>query len=119
VEEFYARLDLAINPMQGGTGLKIKTLEGLSLGLPVLGTPDAWLGIGHPSTLLPEAASTDVVDGLRALASDDSLLPKLRARCRDVFSNYLEDQLVATRALGQRIEQLAAAWQARPTGVAL
>jgi hypothetical protein len=107
VEDFYARIDLSINPMQGGTGLKIKTLEGLSFGLPVLGTPDAWIGIGEPAALLPEAASTGMVDGLRALAADETLLPQLRTRCRAVFGSYLAEQLAATRALATRIEQLA------------
>jgi len=35
---FYASVDLALNPMVGGTGLKIKTVEPLAYGCPVLAT---------------------------------------------------------------------------------
>lgn len=113
LEDFYAGLDVALNPMQGGTGLKIKTLEALSFGLPVVGTPDAWVGIGEPAALLPEASSTTVIDGLRTLAAEPALLAQLRARCRAVFSSYLGEQLQATRALAAEIESLAAGRRAR------
>lgn len=45
VEQFYAQVDVVINPMNSGTGLKIKTLEALSFGLPFIGTPSALVGI--------------------------------------------------------------------------
>jgi len=35
---FYASVDVALNPMVGGTGLKIKTVEPLAYGCPVLAT---------------------------------------------------------------------------------
>ena len=36
--DFYREIDVAINPVQFGTGLKIKTVEALSYGVPVLTT---------------------------------------------------------------------------------
>jgi hypothetical protein len=44
-EEFYGQVDGAINPMIGGTGLKIKTLEALSFGKMVAGSADAFAGV--------------------------------------------------------------------------
>ncbi len=38
VEEFYRAVDIAINPVQFGTGLKIKTVEAISHGIPVVTT---------------------------------------------------------------------------------
>ncbi|MFZ2986991.1 glycosyltransferase [Ideonella sp.] len=44
---FYDSIDLAINPMVGGTGLKIKTVEPLCYGKPVLTTPSGAQGLQH------------------------------------------------------------------------
>jgi hypothetical protein len=59
VERFYAQVGCVLNPMQGGTGLKIKTVEALGFGLPVLGTRDAFAGLGasHPAHQAPDAAA--------------------------------------------------------------
>jgi hypothetical protein len=44
---FYDAIDIALNPMVGGTGLKIKTVEPLSYGRPVLTTRPGAEGVGH------------------------------------------------------------------------
>ena len=56
--EFYAAVDCVLNPMQGGTGLKIKTVEALGFGAPILGTRDAFAGLGadHPAHQAADAA---------------------------------------------------------------
>ena len=56
--EFYAAVDCVLNPMQGGTGLKIKTVEALGFGSPILGTRDAFAGLGaeHPAHQAADAA---------------------------------------------------------------
>jgi len=45
VDEFYKAIDVVILPILFGTGLKIKTIEALSYGLPVFGTKTAFDGI--------------------------------------------------------------------------
>src|SRR5262249_35652937 len=45
VADFYRTIDVVVNPMAGGTGLKIKSLEALSFGKPLLATADAMVGI--------------------------------------------------------------------------
>jgi len=44
---FYDAIDIALNPMIGGTGLKIKTVEPLCYGRPVLSTQPGVEGVGH------------------------------------------------------------------------
>lgn len=44
-EDFLAGIDLVVNPHEGGTGLKIKTVEALAHGLPVIGTAEAFRGL--------------------------------------------------------------------------
>ena len=56
---FYDAIDIALNPMVGGTGLKIKTVEPLCYGKPVLTTPSGAQGLQHLWTLpvFPDTAS--------------------------------------------------------------
>jgi hypothetical protein len=53
---FYAAVDCVLNPMTGGTGLKIKTVEALAHGRPVLGTSAAFAGLPaeHPGHCAPD-----------------------------------------------------------------
>lgn len=56
---FYAAVECVLNPMVPGTGLKIKTVEALAHGLPVLGTGHAFTGlptehVGHRAADIPE-----------------------------------------------------------------
>jgi hypothetical protein len=46
LQTFYGAIDIAINPMVGGTGLKIKTVEPLCW-RPVLATPAGIQGLGE------------------------------------------------------------------------
>jgi len=66
----YLRIDVAINPMIGGTGLKIKTVEGLAFGRMVLSTKAgaSGLGIAHPDLLHEDIDS--LVTRLKVLARE-------------------------------------------------
>lgn len=44
-DELYSAVDLVVNPHEGGTGLKIKTVEALARGRPVIGTAEAFAGL--------------------------------------------------------------------------
>ncbi|WP_426957405.1 glycosyltransferase [Muricoccus radiodurans] len=59
---FLAGLDLAVNPHEGGTGLKIKTVEALAHGRPVIGTAEAFAGLAarahfHAAASAPATAA--------------------------------------------------------------
>lgn len=47
VEAFYDQVDIVLNPMLGGTGLKIKTVEALAFGRLVLSTAAGGAGLEH------------------------------------------------------------------------
>ena len=66
----YLRIDVAINPMIGGTGLKIKTVEGLAFGRMVLSTKAgaSGLGIAHADLLHEDIDS--LVTRLQVLARE-------------------------------------------------
>lgn len=50
-ESVFESVDLIVNPSVGGSGLKIKTVEALAAGMPVVGTVDAMAGlpVSHPA----------------------------------------------------------------------
>jgi glycosyltransferase involved in cell wall biosynthesis len=101
VEEFYARVDIALNPMVGGTGLKIKTVEALAFGRGVISTRDGFTGI--PSNE-PEHMASSVADLCshldRILATADSC-ETLNSATQRVFRDYQKTTTaVLTRLFG-------------------
>jgi polysaccharide biosynthesis protein PslH len=79
---FYRAVDCVLNPMTGGTGLKIKTVEALAHGRPVLGTRDAFAGLpaAHPGH-----QAADVAEGvarMREYAGSAAFRAELRHASR-------------------------------------
>lgn len=70
LDDFYRSVDIVINPMNSGTGLKIKTLEALSYGVSFIGTESAFVGIPiyHATEKQPLAS--------QSAAGIDALFPK-------------------------------------------
>lgn len=93
LHDFYCDVDIVLNPMLGGTGLKIKSLEALSFGLPLLGTDDAWAGISTANAAWPQGPAPKLVDALRTIAQVPGLLDTLRKRCQHIYTDYLATQL--------------------------
>lgn len=89
--EFYDAVECVVNPMMGGTGLKIKTIEALAFGRPVIGTVDAFEGI---ETRHPFHALRDM-DGfaaaMRAFDGSPALRRELQAESYWVFARYMAE----------------------------
>jgi glycosyltransferase involved in cell wall biosynthesis len=94
-EDFYSEMDVILNPNLGGTGLKIKSVEALSYGKPLLATADAMIGI--PSNVPYHQCRTleDLAEQLHSLAVYPDLVDDLGANGRHVFEAYRMDQLRA------------------------
>lgn len=110
IAEFYRGVDVAINPMLGGTGLKIKSLEAMGFGKPLIATADAMTGIAtdHPGhSLLSPAA---VLDYLSDLAARPSRLASEAAASRNVYRRYHDGQM---RAFLQTWSDISATVHAR------
>lgn len=106
--DFYAGVDVAINPMLGGTGLKIKTVEALAHGVGVVATPVAFAGIETDCTdhLCGDVGA--MIERLHRLADDPSALASLRQASRRVFARYAATQSAHFDALHDRITALRA-----------
>ncbi|MFT2091640.1 glycosyltransferase [Paraglaciecola sp. 2405UD69-4] len=86
LDDFYREIDVAINPMVGGTGLKIKSLEALSYAKPLIGTRDAMVGIEVFDDMQKFDSLTDLVSGLKML--DDKRLAQLSHHSENAFRTY-------------------------------
>jgi hypothetical protein len=62
VDHFYDRVDVVANPMAGGTGLKIKSVEALFQGLPLLSTRAGMAGLPVLHRLHALETPEDVAD---------------------------------------------------------
>jgi glycosyltransferase involved in cell wall biosynthesis len=75
VVDFYQEIDAAINPVQFGTGLKVKTVEALSHGIPVLTTEPLADNRGEPSAGIIYCKSlAELADKVEWLLADDKQL---------------------------------------------
>ena len=88
LERFYADLHLALNPDFSGTGLKIKSLEALSYGRPLLcgGAGSRGLNAAHPWHNLPDRAA--MLGCIAALARHREMLLPLREESVRLFHEY-------------------------------
>jgi glycosyltransferase involved in cell wall biosynthesis len=93
----YAEADLVVNPHEGGTGLKIKTVEALARGRPVIGTAAAFAGLPaeHIAHAAPDAAALARI-ARRWLASEAFRAEVAEASAR-LFDRYAHD-VAAARA---------------------
>lgn len=66
VGDFYQEMDILLNPMVGGTGLKIKSIEVLAYGRPLLATKDAMVGICAPESEDVFQSPEELVDNMMA-----------------------------------------------------
>jgi glycosyltransferase involved in cell wall biosynthesis len=95
---FYSMIDIVINPNVSGTGLKIKSVEALSYGKPLVSTADGMCGI---STTEPAHLCKTVNDLISTLArlNDRNAANLLGAASREVFSSYQAAQVASFRRM--------------------
>ncbi len=82
IEDLWSGMDLAINPVPWGSGLKIKTVEALAAGLPLVTTREGARGLeeaaGDAFLLADDAAS--FADACLSLLGDDALRGRIAAQ---------------------------------------
>jgi hypothetical protein len=109
LDQFYDAVDVVVNPMSFGTGLKIKSVEAIFQGLPLLATKSAMVGLpaGHPFHTLanPEAMATC----LTSTCFDDAMLGALGEASRLSARDYRGTVRAGISSLVETMQQTAAA----------
>lgn len=91
VENFYDAVECVLNPMLGGTGLKIKTIEAIAFGKPVIGTRDAFEGlrVEHP---LHRLESIDaMIEAMKSYTASGALREELVVSSRELYVRYMAE----------------------------
>jgi Glycosyl transferases group 1 len=94
---FYDAVDLVINPMSFGTGLKIKSVEAVFQGVPLVATAAAMTGLPARHPCHRFASVEALADGLGGLGPGD--LAELEAASRACCAEYGAAVRVALRRL--------------------
>ncbi|MBV1901335.1 MAG: glycosyltransferase [Kordiimonadaceae bacterium] len=92
LETFYEEMDIILNPNLGGTGLKIKSVEALSYGKPLVATYDAMIGIETSEKDHLHKTLNSLLEGLSDLAGNPSAVEALGLNGRVVFTRYSSAQ---------------------------
>ncbi|RAI60323.1 glycosyltransferase family protein [Roseicella frigidaeris] len=104
---FYDAVACVLNPMVPGTGLKIKTVEALAHGRPILGTRHAFTGLPaeHPGHAAADIA--ELVGLMRAWCASGSFRDELATASRLLALRYAADLALQLDALAARLRALA------------
>jgi hypothetical protein len=108
LEEFYERIDLVVNPVSFGTGLKIKSVEALCYGKPLLATNHGVEGIALPHSADSHSWPWIVANTAEAMAAAIITLGNNPAQLQQLSaaSNFF----AATYA-GDAYRELTTLWQ--------
>ena len=96
LETFYNRIDVVINPVQFGTGLKIKNCEAIAFGKPVITTPEGNVGFpaaAQAATVVCESAEAFQIE-LATLGAERLQLVDLQAAAAKLSQSGFSDQHV-------------------------
>jgi len=89
LEDFYDNVKVAINPIQNGTGLNIKTVESLAFGKPLVTTSIGAKGISSKEKVLFKCDEPDdFADTIITLLKNDELCKYIVKNAQEYIENY-------------------------------
>ncbi len=87
-DALYAEVDLVVNPHEGGTGLKIKTVEALARGRPVIGTAEAFAGLPTEAACHAAADAVETAALARRAVTDHAYRAEVEAASATLATAY-------------------------------
>lgn len=102
LDNFYSQVDLVINPQISGTGLKIKTVEALAYGVPIISTKIGFEGIesNHPYHQLDTPG--EIADAIDRTYEKPEMLDELARASKAIFDTYESNVRRAVKLLLDR-----------------
>jgi glycosyltransferase involved in cell wall biosynthesis len=98
IDAIYQKSKIAICPLKGGTGLKVKVVEAMSFGLPIVTTKYGLLSIdGSNNGCIQADAPQDFASAIERLISDDSIYTELSKSAFDYFRNNFSRDIAYKR----------------------
>lgn len=91
LEDFYRIVDVVINPLTFGTGQKIKSVEALSFGLPIISTKVGFEGIASNNKFHHSEGLQELILAIDHIVENPDILKKLALDSRAVFDMYCDD----------------------------
>jgi glycosyltransferase involved in cell wall biosynthesis len=104
LEDFYRSVDLVINPMMFGTGLKIKTVEALSFGAPIISTRAGMSGIEATHPYHACESVEDLLQVIDLIMRRPTALSELRQVSRKLFADYYADTMAQLQKIFPRVD---------------
>ncbi|MGG5821049.1 glycosyltransferase [Falsiroseomonas sp. HW251] len=99
-DALYAECDIVANPHEGGTGLKIKTVEALTRGRPVIGTAEAFAGLPAEAPFHRCADAAEVARVAQDCIADPSRRTAVEAASGALAARYRAEVSSQRAALG-------------------
>jgi glycosyltransferase involved in cell wall biosynthesis len=97
LSDFYAQIDVAVNPIQFGTGLKIKTLEAFSFLKPLISSAHGVVGVESEAVELPCRVCDGVLqwrEAIRELTESEESRERLARSAGDFVESRLASSVV-------------------------
>ena len=93
LDELYAKTKIAIVPMFGGTGMKVKTVSAMSYGTPIVGTLAAVDGFADKFENGCLISDTPAVfaDNIKKLLDDEDFYKKVSLKEQEYFKNHFSE----------------------------
>jgi glycosyltransferase involved in cell wall biosynthesis len=106
IRRIYREVDIVINPVRFGAGLKIKNLEALAHGLPLVTTSHGSRGIenGKNEAYLLANTADEFIQAISSLIEDAGLRKRLRRNAH----RYVNENLTADNCFGPLLEVINA-----------
>jgi len=90
LEAFYKNIDLIVNPLTFGTGQKIKSIEALSYGKPIISTKVGFEGIHSHEDFHHLNSLNDMVKKIDEIAQQPKQLLTMEKSSKNIFNRYYE-----------------------------
>ena len=97
--DFFSRVALLLYPPPRGSGVKIKVLEAMAYGVPVVSNAEGLEGVTSDDCAVRAESDDDIVAGVVALLRDDAKRQTLRGRGREFVQQEFGAELAVDRLL--------------------